>query len=57
MWILIILAINVNNPDDVPGQVTLKFQNGQQCYEALASLQYKLKFSNFYVSGKCQRSS
>jgi len=55
MWLLIILAVNINDPKDVPGKVTLEFPDQQSCETSLYSLKYKLKFDGFKVEGKCQK--
>ena len=56
MWVLIILAVHINNPEDVPGRVTLKFETESACRQARESLQYKLKFDTFKVISECKRS-
>ena len=55
MWLMILLAVHINNPNDVPGKITLQFENQQQCEQTLRTLTYKLKFDTFKVEGKCQK--
>ena len=57
MWILILMAIHTNNPNDMPGKITLEFQTQQQCEQSLKSMTYWLKFDQFMVVGKCQKIS
>jgi hypothetical protein len=53
MWTLILLAVHINNPSDIPGKIMINFQTQQQCEEALQSMTYWLKFDKFKVVGKC----
>jgi hypothetical protein len=55
MWILILLAVNVNNANDIPGRITLSFNTQSECEYSLQSLEYSLKFKNFKVIGKCEK--
>ena len=55
MWILLILAVNINNINDVPGRVLIKFETEQQCLRARQSLEYKLKFDSFKVISECKK--
>ena len=57
MWILILMAIHTNNPNDMPGKITLEFQTQQHCEQSLKSMTYWLKFDQFKVVGKCQKIS
>jgi hypothetical protein len=47
------MAVHLNNPQDIPGRVTLEFENQSQCQQSLRSMTYWLKFSNFKVEGQC----
>ena len=53
MWILIILAVHINNPKDVPGRIELKFADQPSCEQALSSMKWQLKFDSFKIDGKC----
>lgn len=55
MWLMILIAVHINDPKDMPGKITLQFQTQQQCEQALQSMTYWLKFDNFKVEGKCQK--
>ena len=52
---MILIAVHINNPNDVPGKITLEFQTQQQCEQSLQSMTYWLKFDKFKVFGKCQK--
>jgi hypothetical protein len=53
MWILILLAININNPRDIPGKISLEFNSLEACIESVNSLQYNLKFKNYRIEAQC----
>ena len=53
-WLLIVLCINISNPKDVPGKLTLEFETKQQCETSLASMTYWLKFDSFKVTARCE---
>jgi hypothetical protein len=55
MWLLILVAVHMNNPQDQPGRIELEFKDRMSCELALASMKYELKFKNFKVEGKCQK--
>ena len=57
MWILMILSINISNPTDIPGVVTLDFETEQQCITAHDSMTYWLKFDTFKVTAECLKKS
>jgi hypothetical protein len=57
MWTLILIAVHINNPSDVPGRINLQFQSQQHCEQVLQSMTYWLKFEKFKVEGKCQRTN
>lgn len=48
--------MNVNNPNDQPGRVELRFEDQPTCEQVLSTMKYELKFKNFKVEGKCQKS-
>ncbi len=54
---MILIAVHINDPKDIPGKITLEFMNQQQCEQTLQTMTYWLKFEQFKVIGKCQRSS
>lgn len=57
MWLLIVIAVHVNNPADVPGMVEIQMPSQQTCEQALSSLKYELKFQSFKVEAKCVSAS
>lgn len=54
MYLLILMALNIHNPDDIPGRVELTLPSRTICQQALDSIQYQLKFRNFRVEGRCE---
>ena len=57
MWILIILAVHLNDPKDIPGKVTLEFPTQVECERAKSTMTSSLKFESFKVISQCQRKS
>jgi hypothetical protein len=57
MWVLILIAVHINNPKDVPAKATMEFNSEQSCLESLRSLTYWIKFENFKLEGRCQKKS
>ena len=55
MWLLIILAVHVNDPTDIPGRAEIQFPDQKSCQQALATIKWQLKFKSFKVVGECQR--
>ena len=55
VWLMIILAVHVNNPSDIPGRITMEFKTQQQCLDALQTMNYWLKFESFKVEGRCEK--
>jgi hypothetical protein len=55
MWILILIAVHVNNPKDIPGKITMEFPDELSCQQSLSTIKWQLKFENFKVDGKCQK--
>lgn len=55
MWILILLAVKISDPADIPGKVTLEFPTEQACQASLKTMTYWLKFDSFKVTGSCQK--
>jgi hypothetical protein len=54
MWMMILIAVHISNPSDIPGKINLEFKTEQQCKEALQSMTFWLKFDNFKVEGTCK---
>jgi hypothetical protein len=57
MWILLLLAVNINNPQDVPGKVSIEFPTEQACQQAQATVTSWLKFDSFKVIAQCKKQS
>ena len=55
MWTLILLAVHISNPNDVPGKIEMTFQDQQTCLQTLSTMTFQLKFDSFKVVGKCER--
>jgi len=53
MWLLMLIAVHVNDPKDIPGRIELTFQDRVSCEQSLQSMTYWLKFSQFKIEGKC----
>jgi hypothetical protein len=56
-WLLILIAVNVNNPKDIPGKVFIEFSTERACIEALNTVEYEFKFKNFKIDAKCIKKS
>lgn len=52
---MILVAVHMNNPTDVPGRITLEFEKQEQCEKVLNTMTYWLKFDSFKVEGHCKR--
>jgi hypothetical protein len=52
---MILIAVHINNPRDIPGRVEIQFPNQQLCEQAAATLRWQLKFESFKVEAKCQK--
>ena len=55
MWLMILIAVHTNNPNDIPGKVTLEFTTQQLCQQTLETLKYEMKFRSFMVEGRCEQ--
>lgn len=53
VWILILTAVHVNNPNDRPGRIEVVMQNREQCELARQNYTYELKFKSFTVEAVC----
>lgn len=54
--ILVLMAVHVSNPNDVPGKAYLTFDSMKECERVLSTLEFDLKFKSFEVVGQCQKS-
>ncbi len=50
---MILLAVHINNPQDVPGRVELTFPSQTLCEQTLETVTYQIKFRQFKVEGQC----
>jgi len=57
MWILLLIAVNISNPQDVPARITIPFESQQSCEQAISKMTYWVKFESFKVEAKCQKLS
>ena len=55
MWLMILIAVHMNNPKDQPGRIELMFPNQHSCEQALSTMKYDLKFKTFKVEGECKK--
>lgn len=53
MWWMILIAVHLNNPNDIPGKIILEFPDQSSCEQSLKSMSYWLKFDSFKIEGKC----
>jgi len=53
MWLMILIAVHINDPKDIPAKVTLEFPDQASCEQSKQSINYWVKFENFKVEGKC----
>jgi hypothetical protein len=53
MWLMILIAVHLNDPKDIPGKITLEFQDQLTCEQSLHTMTYWLKFNNFRIEGRC----
>jgi hypothetical protein len=57
MWLLILIAVQINDPSDQPGRVELQFADQKSCQQVLSTLKWQLKFKSFKIEGSCQKQS
>ena len=57
MWVMILIAVHLNDPTDIPAKLTLDFPDQHSCEHAKSSLSYWVKFKSFKVEALCQRKS
>jgi len=57
MWMLVLLAVNINDPQDQPGRVEMQFPDQPTCQAALSTIKWQLKFKSFKVVGECKKQS
>ena len=57
MWMLVLLAVNIHDPQDQPGKIEMQFPDQHTCQQALSTIKWQLKFKNFKVVGECKKQS
>lgn len=57
MWFLIIIAVNIQNSNDIPGKIQLQFKTQVECETALQSMTHWVKFPWFKIEGKCEKNT
>lgn len=57
MWILLLIAVHINDPRDIPARVQIPFENQAACEQAQTDFTYWIKFNNFKVVAECKRKS
>lgn len=50
---LILICVSINNPNDVPGIITMIHKSQEDCEKSLSTMTYWLKFNSFKIDGKC----
>ena len=53
MWLMILIAVHINDPKDIPAKMTMDFPDQQSCEQSLRSMAYWVKFESFKIEGKC----
>jgi len=57
MWILLLIAVHINNPNDIPAKVQIPFESQAACEYARTNMTYWIKFENFKVVVECKKQS
>ena len=57
MWTLLLLAVSISNPRDMPATVTLDFPDRTSCEQSAATLTYTIKYNGYKVIAQCQKKS
>jgi hypothetical protein len=55
MWMLLLIAVHINNPRDIPATVQIPFESQAACEHAKSNMTYWIKFENFKVIGECKK--
>jgi hypothetical protein len=56
-WLLILVAVHVNNPADIPARLSIEFNTQAECKSAQSSLKTWIKFDTFKVVSECSQQS
>lgn len=55
MWLMLLIAVNINDPSDQPAKMSMEFPDQQSCEQTKSTLLYSIKFKNFKIEANCQR--
>ena len=47
----------MNDPEDIPARIELRFETQEQCEQTANTLDYWLKFKQFKLETRCQKES
>lgn len=50
---MILIAVHLNDPKDIPGKVTIEFPDKESCERSLKTIDWSLKFKSFKVDATC----
>ena len=55
MWILILIAVSINDPKNQPGKIELTFTDQRSCETSLESMTYTLRYTQYKIQGICRK--
>lgn len=55
MWLLILLAVHANNPNDNPAKIQIQFQTQKECEVALSKMTFWVKYEPYIIKGRCEK--
>jgi len=55
MWLLLLTAVNISNPTDIPASVTLELSSQHECEQTLKTMTFWVKFKSFKITGQCKQ--
>jgi hypothetical protein len=53
MWLLIVMAVHLDNPQDIPGRVEIVMPSQEVCQQAITTIKYELKFRSYKIEAQC----
>ena len=57
MWILLLIAVHINDSKDIPAKIQIPFESQAACEYAKTNMTYWIKFENFKVMAECKKQS
>lgn len=57
MWILMLIAVHISDPRDIPARIQIPFESQSACEYAKANVSYWIKFDQFKVTSECKKQS